>query len=99
VLVLSRRVGESIVIGNQVTVTVLEVRGDQVRVGVDAPRDVQVNREEVHRSLQEENRGAADSAERARRLVARMPSAARRPDGGLGGRGPTQGRGPGQGPA
>jgi carbon storage regulator len=97
VLVLSRRVGESIVIGNQVTVTVLEVRGDQVRVGVDAPRDVQVNREEVHRSLQEENRGAADSAERARRLVARMPSAARRPDGGVSspGRGP---RGPGPGP-
>jgi carbon storage regulator len=88
VLVLSRRVGESIVIGNEVVVTVLEVRGDQVRVGVDAPRSVQVNREEVHKSLQEENSRAADSSERARRLVARMPSAARRPDGG---RGPTGG--------
>jgi carbon storage regulator len=82
VLVLSRRVGESIVIGNEVVVTVLEVRGDQVRVGVDAPRHVQVNREEVHRSLQAENSLAAGSSERARRLVARMPSAARRPDGG-----------------
>jgi carbon storage regulator len=81
VLVLSRRVGESIVIGNQVTVTVLEVRGDQVRVGIDAPRDVQVHREEVFRSLQAENAEAATSADRARRLVARMPQAARRPDG------------------
>jgi carbon storage regulator len=80
VLVLSRRVGESIVIGNQVTVTVVEVRGDQVRVGIDAPRDVQVHRQEVFNALQAENRDAAGSAARARKLVARMPSAARRPD-------------------
>ncbi len=46
-LVLTRRVGERIVIGDDVTVTVLEVRGDQVRLGVDAPREVQVFREEV----------------------------------------------------
>ena len=80
-LVLSRRVGESIVIGNQVTITVLEVRGDQVRVGVDAPREVQVHRQEVWLTLQAENARAADTADRARRLVARMPQAARRPDG------------------
>ncbi|GGI06659.1 carbon storage regulator CsrA [Egicoccus halophilus] len=81
-LVLSRRIGESIVIGNQVTITVLEVRGDQVRIGVDAPREVQVHREEVWQALQEENARAADTADRARRLVARMPQAARRPDDG-----------------
>jgi carbon storage regulator len=80
VLVLSRRIGESIVIGNQVTITVLEVRGDQVRIGIDAPRDVQVHREEVWQQLQEENERAASTAERTRRLVARMPQAARRPD-------------------
>jgi carbon storage regulator len=79
VLVLSRRVGESIVIGNQITVTVIEVRGDQVRIGIDAPRDVQVHREEVWQALQAENARAADTADRARRLVARMPQAARRP--------------------
>lgn len=80
-LVLSRRIGESIVIGNQVTITVLEVRGDQVRIGIDAPRDVQVHREEVWQQLQEENERAASTAERTRRLVARMPQNARRPDG------------------
>jgi carbon storage regulator len=81
VLVLSRRPGESIVIGNQVVVTIIEVRGDQIRIGIDAPREVQVHREEVFRELEAQNAQAANSADRARRMVARMPSAARRPDG------------------
>ena len=48
-LVLTRRVNERIVIGDDVTVTVLEVRGDQVRLGIEAPREVKVFREEVLR--------------------------------------------------
>jgi len=47
VLVLTRRVNERIVIGDGIVVTVLDVRGDQVRIGIDAPRDVKVFREEV----------------------------------------------------
>ncbi len=58
-LVLTRRVSQSIVIGTDVVVTVLEVRGDQVRIGVSAPRDVDVHREEVFVELQEANRAAA----------------------------------------
>jgi carbon storage regulator len=81
VLVLSRRPGESIVVGNQIVVTVIEVRGDQVRIGIDAPREVQVHREEVYRQLEAENAAAAGSSERARRLVARMPSNAARSSG------------------
>ena len=46
-LVLTRRVDERIMIGDSITVTVLEVRGDQVRLGIDAPRDVEVVREEL----------------------------------------------------
>lgn len=64
-LVLSRRVGESIVIGENITVTVLEVRGDVVRVGVDAPRSVSVHREEVLRELEEANRAAASPSDDA----------------------------------
>ncbi len=82
-LVLTRRTGESIVIGNEVTVTVLDVRGDQVRIGIDAPKGVQIHREEVFRQLQAENTAAAEQAGRARELVARMPRNAaprRRPD-------------------
>lgn len=61
-LVLSRRVGESVVIGHDVVVTVLEVRGDVVRVGIDAPRSVQVHRSEVYAALEEANRSAASPA-------------------------------------
>jgi carbon storage regulator len=51
VLVLTRRANESIVIGKDVVVTVLEVRGDQVRIGIDAPRDLEVHRQEVFDAL------------------------------------------------
>lgn len=46
-LILTRKVGESLIIGDNVKVTVLAVKGNQVRVGIDAPKDVQVHREEI----------------------------------------------------
>jgi carbon storage regulator len=58
-LVLSRRVGESVVIGDEVTVTVLEVRGDVVRIGIDAPRSVAVHRAELLAELADANTEAA----------------------------------------
>ncbi|MFA5566282.1 MAG: carbon storage regulator CsrA [Acidimicrobiia bacterium] len=58
-LVLSRKSNESIIIGGDIKVTVLEVRGDQVRLGISAPRDVTVHREEVHAEIQRENISAA----------------------------------------
>jgi carbon storage regulator len=58
-LVLSRRVGDSVVIGDDVVVTVLEVRGDVVRIGVDAPREVAVRRKELLTELADSNRAAA----------------------------------------
>jgi carbon storage regulator len=65
VLVLTRRPGESIMIGDEVVVTVLDVRGDVVRVGIKAPRTVQVHREEVYLELQKANRDAASPSEQA----------------------------------
>jgi len=59
VLVLSRRSQESIRIGDNIVVTVLEVRGDHVRLGIDAPNDVQVHRQEVYDAIQEANLSAA----------------------------------------
>ena len=55
-LVLSRRVGEKLIIGENVTVTVLSVSGNQVRIGIDAPRDVKVNREEVYQRILKEQK-------------------------------------------
>lgn len=53
-LILTRRVGESLMIGDNVNVTVLGIRGNQVRVGVDAPKDVAVHREEIYDRIQQE---------------------------------------------
>jgi carbon storage regulator len=53
-LILTRRVGEILMIGDDVTVTVLEVRGNQIRLGVNAPKDVAVHREEVYARIQNE---------------------------------------------
>lgn len=71
-LVLTRRTGESVIIGDVIVVTVLEARGDVVRLGITAPRDVQVHREEVYRDLQAANREAASPTEDAVEAVTKM---------------------------
>lgn len=71
-LVLSRRTGESIVIGNDITITVLEVRGDVIRLGIDAPRSVVVHRQEVYEQIAEANRSATVSAEQASTFAAHL---------------------------
>ena len=53
-LILTRRVGETVMIGDDVTVTVLGVKGNQVRIGVNAPRDVAVHREEIFERIKRE---------------------------------------------
>jgi carbon storage regulator len=58
-LILSRRVNEKIVIGDDIVVSVVEVRGDQVKLGIEAPRSVKVYRQEVFNAIQEENKIAA----------------------------------------
>lgn len=63
-LILSRRVGESFLIGNDVRITVLSARGSQVRIGIDAPKDTPVHREEIYQRLQQ----------------GQLPSTAERPD-------------------
>ena len=64
-LVLTRKLNQSIKIGDDVEITVIEVRGDQVRLGVTAPRDVAVHRKEVYLQIQQENRAASSAPDAA----------------------------------
>lgn len=61
-LVLSRKLGESIMIGDAIKVTVVELGGDKVRIGIEAPRDIPVHREEVYRAIQENQGDGEDSS-------------------------------------
>lgn len=60
-LILTRRVGETVMIGDNVTVTVLGVKGNQVRLGVNAPRDVSVHREEIYERIKREHDSGEES--------------------------------------
>ncbi|HLZ38120.1 MAG TPA: carbon storage regulator CsrA [Mycobacteriales bacterium] len=71
-LVLTRKAGQSVMIGQDVVVTVFEVRGDTVRLGIQAPREVAVHREEVFRELQRANRSAASPSPAALESLGRL---------------------------
>ena len=57
-LILTRRAGETVMIGSDITITVLGVKGNQVRIGINAPKDIAVHREEIHERIQQENNTA-----------------------------------------
>jgi carbon storage regulator len=103
VLVLTRRAGESIVIGDEVRVVVLEVRGDTVRLGIEAPRSVQVHRAEIYAEVQAANAAAVNRAADLEPVADRLRRLARpRPEGKGPGTGTTRpsrrGNGPVPGP-
>jgi carbon storage regulator len=85
-LVLTRRTGESVMVGDDIVITVLDVRGDIVRVGIAAPRTVQVHREEVFQELRRANRDAVDARDEVVHALANLltPEAERSSPGGSG---------------
>jgi carbon storage regulator len=62
-LILTRRIGETLIIGDDVNITVLGVKGNQVRLGINAPKDVSVHREEIYLRIQQEKQGDGPEAE------------------------------------
>ena len=71
-LVLTRKVGESIVIGTNVRVTVLEMQGRQIRLGIEAPSDIPVHRGEVYERIKDENQEAATVGHSGLKALAKM---------------------------
>lgn len=68
-LVLTRKKGEKIIVGDNITITVLEVRGDQIQLGIQAPRDVSIHREEIYKEIQAENiRARASSSQNVQKF-------------------------------
>ena len=78
-LILTRRVGETVMIGDDITVTVLGVKGNQVRIGVNAPRNVAVHREEIFERIKREEAGEAPSGQDCDDVAATMAGAGGRP--------------------
>lgn len=68
-LVLKRKQGEAIHIGDDVTLTVLAIEGDQVKLGIEAPRHIDIHRHEVYIQMQEENESARDSANLMKQMI------------------------------
>lgn len=65
-LALARKVGQSIVIGNDIEVTVLEIKGDQIKIGISAPKNVPIYRKEIYAQIQEENKSAVQEVDMAK---------------------------------
>jgi len=91
VLILTRKLGEGIVIGTEVVVRVVEIKGGQVKLGIDAPHATSVHREEVHRRICQENLRAAAHAPRDLDRIMRTMGPARADDDG----GPDEAAAPG----
>lgn len=62
-LVLTRKIGESVVIGDQIVVKIVEIDGEQVRLGISAPQSIQIHRAEIYQAIKEENREALSVSE------------------------------------
>lgn len=57
-LILTRKIDESIIVGDNIKITVIEIQGDSVRIGIDAPRELSIHREEIYQAIRQENRQA-----------------------------------------
>jgi len=63
-LVLSRKIGESIIVGDNIEISILDIQGDNIRIGIDAPKNIKIFRKEVYEDIQAENRRASENLDK-----------------------------------
>ncbi|WP_019243080.1 MULTISPECIES: carbon storage regulator CsrA [Bacillus] len=68
-LVLTRKIGETIIIGEQIEITVIESKGDQIKLGIQAPKDVEIHRKEIYQAIQNENKQALNHLNHLEQLL------------------------------
>ncbi len=73
-LVLTRKLGESIAIDDNIKITVVQIKGKQVRLGIQAPKDTKIHREEVYLAIQDQNKEAISGSDNARRVAKLLKS-------------------------
>jgi len=71
-LVLTRKLGESIAIDDNIKITVVQIKGKQVRLGIEAPKDTKIHREEVYLAIQEQNKASVETTQEGPKRVAKM---------------------------
>ncbi len=71
-LVLTRKLGESIAIDDNIKITVVQIKGKQVRLGIEAPKDTKIHREEVYLAIQEQNKAAVETSTEGSKRVAKL---------------------------
>lgn len=71
-LVLTRKLGESIAIDDNIKITVVQIKGKQVRLGIEAPKDTKIHREEVYLAIQEQNKASVETTTEGSKRVAKM---------------------------
>jgi carbon storage regulator len=68
-LVLTRKVGETIIIGEQIELTVVDVKGDQIKLGIAAPKDIEIHRKEIYENIRNENKNALNNVSNIEKIL------------------------------
>jgi len=71
-LVLSRKIGESIIVGDEIEISIVDIQGDNIRIGINAPKNIKIFRKEVYKEIQAENQRASESLDKMKTEIQKL---------------------------